>query len=431
MVRRAEVDGQVADLVLDGEGGELDAAGGAVIPGLWDHHIHLLALAAARRSVDVRAGLETLRAATPAPGGWLRAVGYHETTAGAVDRWALDAFVPDRPLRVQHRSGALWVLNSAAVEALDLGPVDRPSIERDGAGTPTGRIYGDDAWLRERLGGETPDLRPIGAELASYGVTGVTDATPFADPADVAAIDGLAQRVVVMGGPELTGDGALRGAPVKLVLADHALPPFADVVSWIGAAADAGRPVAIHSVTRASLALAVAALHEAGAASGTRIEHGSVVPPELRRELARLGVTVVTQPNFVAERGDQYVVDVDADDVPHLYPCASLVAAGIPVAAGTDAPFGDPDPWRAISAAVRRTTQSGAVLGAGEALAPRAALDLFLGPPEAPGSTPRRVVAGTADDLCVLDAPLAAVLAEPDSARVRATVVAGRVVYSR
>ena len=34
----------------------LDAAGGTVLPGLHDHHVHLRSLAASRASVDVGAG---------------------------------------------------------------------------------------------------------------------------------------------------------------------------------------------------------------------------------------------------------------------------------------------------------------------------------------------------------------------------------------
>ncbi len=51
---------------------------------------------------------------------------------------------------------------------------------------------------------------------------------------------------------------------------------------------------------------------------------------------------MVTQPGFIAVRGDDYYRDVDPDDLAHLYPFASLVAAGIRVHASSDAPFG---PW--------------------------------------------------------------------------------------
>ena len=52
--------------------------------------------------------------------GWLRGVAYHESVAGPLDRDRLDAWVADRPLRVQHRSGALWMLNSAGIPAFVL-----------------------------------------------------------------------------------------------------------------------------------------------------------------------------------------------------------------------------------------------------------------------------------------------------------------------
>jgi predicted amidohydrolase YtcJ len=101
------------------------------------------------------------------------------------------------------------------------------------------------------------------------------------------------------------------------------------------------------------------------------------------------------------------------------------------VAGSTDAPFGDPDPWRAMAAAVDRRTRAGAVLGAEERLEPAHALDLFLGPPDRPGGRARAVVPGAPADLCLLDAPLVEVLAAPSADRTAATIVAGRVVWTR
>src|SRR5277367_1019211 len=108
---------------------EIDAAGCALLPGLHDHHVHLRALAAAQASVrvgpewvrsaaELAARLRTADAAAP-PGAWLRCVGYHESVAGPLDRWALDRLGADRgrPVRVQHRTGALWVMNSAGLAA--------------------------------------------------------------------------------------------------------------------------------------------------------------------------------------------------------------------------------------------------------------------------------------------------------------------------
>jgi predicted amidohydrolase YtcJ len=440
----------------------IDGRRGALVPGLHDHHIHLMALAAAQQSVplgpavtpDAAALARALAAADGAlaPGAWLRAVGYHESIAGPLDRWRLDEIVRDRPVRVQHRTGIEWVLNSRGVEVTGLD-VDAPSgaadwtgdipaitdpvvgVERDAQGRPTGRLRGLDRWLRDRLPRDRPpDLAAVGARLSRFGVTGVTDATPvdrledLAPLAEAVTSGGLPQRTVVTGGPSLAAaeiPSPLTRGPVKLVVADHALPSLEDVVGWIRTAHEQDRPVAVHCVTRPALALTLAALDAAGAFIGDRIEHGSVVPPQLRRLVASLGLVVVTQPNFVAERGDRYLAEVDADDQPHLYPCRSLLDAGVGVGGGTDAPFGDPDPWLAIRAAVERRTAGGAPLGLREAVSPERALALFLTPPDDPGGEVRRVRPGAPADLCLLDAALSQVLEEPSSDRVVLTVHAG------
>ena len=101
----------------------------------------------------------------------------------------------------------------------------------------------------------------------------------------------------------------------------------------------------------------------------------------------------------------------------------SRARAGVRLAAGTDAPFGRPDPWAAIRAAIDRRTASGASLGPNEALPPRAALALFTGRANTP--TVRAVAAREPADLCLLAAPIAEVLADPDASTVRTTWVAG------
>jgi hypothetical protein len=105
--------------------------------------------------------------------------------------------------------------------------------------------------------------------------------------------------------------------------------------------------------------------------------------------VARAGVTVVTQPNFIFERGDQYLTEVDPADHEHLYRCRGFLDAAIPLGGSTDAPFGQPDPWLSMRAAVSRQTASGRVIGAAEALTPEQALALFTSAPEDPGGPPR------------------------------------------
>ncbi|MGY1772473.1 amidohydrolase family protein [Blastococcus sp. SYSU D00813] len=428
---------------LDRDGEEVVACGGGtLLPGLTDHHLHLHALAAAARSVPCgppavtsREALAAVLGAAPAgEDGWVRGTGYDASVAGDLDAGALDRLHGGRPVRVQHRSGALWVVNSAGAAVLDLAGAAHPGVERDAAGRPTGRLWRADDWLRSRLGGDRlPDLTSVGQRLARLGITAVTDATPDLAPAAVAALaaarrDGaLPQSVHLLGAP-LGGPlpAGLTAGPVKLVLADSGLPDLDALTGRIRSAHAAGRPVAVHVVTREALALLLAALGTTGTRPGDRIEHGALLPRDVLADLARRGLRVVTQPGFLADRGDDYLRDVPAADHDDLYRAGSLVAAGVPVALSSDAPHGPLDPWRVVAAAVDRRTRSGAVVGAGERLAPAAALAAYLGRPDDPGGPPRRVAAGAAADLVLLQGPPAEVLATPSAERVRAVAIAGR-----
>jgi predicted amidohydrolase YtcJ len=306
------------------------------------------------------------------------------------------------PVRVQHASGAAWLTeagwrhgpNAVAPDAVDPADLAR-------------------------------DLAAVGRDLRAVGVTGVTDATPTEDPAAVRLLAdaGLPLRVVVTGGLELAADDDLPRGPVKLVIADHDLPALDVLATAVQRAHERERPVAVHCVTAAALALLLAAWDEVGTRPGDRVEHGAVVPEAALDRLAALGVTVVTQPNFVRERGRRYRDEVEPAEQGDLWRCASLQAAGVPVAGGTDAPHGRPDPWGAMAAAVdRRPSESNEPLGPGEAVTPEVARDLFLTPLDDPGGAPRRVRPGVPADLCVLDRPWA---------EARLDLAAVRVVHSR
>jgi predicted amidohydrolase YtcJ len=217
--------------------------------------------------------------------------------------------------------------------------------------------------------------------------------------------------------------------PTKL-LADESLGLDIDALTArVAASHRLGRPVAIHAVTRAECVVAVGALVAAGPQRGDRLEHGSVLPTDLDGWLRDGGVTVVVQPSLVTERGDHHLVAVDADDIPFLHRHASLLAAGIRVGVGSDAPVTSADPWRGIAAASTRTTRRGAALGPAEAVAPQTALGWYLADPLDPGGPPRRVEPGVAADLCLLDVPLESALTDLDAHHVRATWVAGTLVH--
>lgn len=420
----------------------VDGSGGALLPGLHDHHVHLLALAARRRGTDVDAvttpaGFDAAVADVrrSAGDGWLRVGGHDEHRHGPLDRDRLDALAPGVPVRVQHRSGLAWTLSSAALAVVDLGTAPEGSVEIDDRGRPTGRVLRADDWLASQIGVEPPSLAAVGAEMAAMGLTGVTDATPDLGAGRLAALrdavvsGDLPQRLVLLGVDASEVGGWASVGPAKL-LADEVrgLDPEA-LADAIAEHHGVGRAVAIHAVSRAETVTAVTALALAGPMEGDRIEHGSVLPPDLDAVLAAGRVTVVAQPSLPFERGDHHLRSSDERDIPHLHRLASLRAAGVPLAAGSDAPVTSIDPWAAIGAAVQRTTRSGTPIGRDEALSSVDALDLFLADPLAPAGPTRRVRRGAVADLVLLDGPIDAVLAAPDRDRVRCTWIGGRLVH--
>ncbi|HET8881302.1 MAG TPA: amidohydrolase family protein [Solimonas sp.] len=425
----------------------LDADGGALLPALRDHHLHLQSLAAARASIacgpprvhDEQQLAAALGAAAADGDGWLRGIGFHESVVANLDRDRLDRYVASRPLRVQHRSGRLWIFNSAALAALGVRDADAGGdpCERIG-GRLSGRLYDADDWLRTRLPRQRPALHALSRALAARGVVGVTDTThtngpdDFAYFADACARGEWLQELMVMGDARLDAQtdraGVRRGAH-KFHLHEHELPEFDALCAAIRRSHAVGRGAAFHCVTRIELTFALAALSETGVLPGDRIEHAGVAPPELATTIAALGVLVVTQPNFIAERGDAYLADVDAADQPWLYRVRGLQAQGVALAGSTDAPFGDADPWHAMQAAVERRTPRGRVLGADERVDPETAFALFTGPLHAPAQFAPPLAIGQRADLCLLSASWRAVRDQLGNAGVRATWRAGTLIW--
>jgi predicted amidohydrolase YtcJ len=434
----------------------LEGNGGALLPGIHDHHIHLFALAASRQSIACGPPaintIESLaRVLADADGnGWIRGTGYHESVAGMLHREQLDEWVQDRPLRIQHRSGKMWFVNSMAARQLNLDQHHRlEGVECDSNGAPTGRLFRMDEWIGKQLRNESiPDIKAISKELASYGVTGVTDATPGNSSdtlelySELIAKGELLQRVRLMGDKSLPAVKKVATGQknpsihlpatgsLKIMLDDYALPDFENLKREIMRAHQQARSVAIHCVTAVELVFAVSALREAGALSGDRIEHGSVISDQMIPLLRSTGITVVTQPNFIAEKGDQYMSDVETSEHQDLYRTKSLLDARIPVGGSTDAPFGNPDPWKAMTAAVSRKTSGGRTLGQQEQVTPELALQLFTSPADNPGGRPRSIEVGYSADLCLLNRPWHSARLRLNQEDVIATICAGEIIWA-
>ncbi len=118
-----------------------------------------------------------------------------------------------------------------------------------------------------------------------------------------------------------------------------------------------------HVIGDGAMELVVAGFAEAAAAIGDapvraaqhRLEHVEMVDASAREVLVRLGVLASVQPVFDALWGGgsgMYTDRLGAERAATLNPFASMQAAGIPLAFGSDAPVTPLAPWAAVRAAV-------------------------------------------------------------------------------
>ncbi|HEV7731766.1 MAG TPA: amidohydrolase family protein [Candidatus Binatia bacterium] len=424
----------------------IDCGGATVLPGLIDAHLHLLALAARRAHVDlsactsVDAVLAAVRATTT--DGWVRGEGLDESRLGRLPtRAELDRVAGGRPMRLRHRSRHASVLNTAALERLG----GLPDVD--------GLVHGRETAVSRGVGPVSEavlaaGLADVAVELARQGLTTVADATPRRAgglaPLRRAIADGTFRLRVhamrVSAGRPWPAHPRLQAGPVKILVEEGPggmRPGPAALARRIDAAAASGAAVAVHCVGSATLVAALAAFAALPAARRRqrhRLEHLAECPPPLVARIARLGLTVVTNPSFVHVRGDVYRQETSRDAWPWLYRARSLMDAGIVVAAGSDAPIAPLSPWLGIATARRRRTASGAILGPAERLDAEGTLALYTrNAAHALGDdTLGRLVPGGPADLIVVEPdPLCASAAEVAATVVRCTMVDGEMVWSR
>ncbi len=266
----------------------VDGASGLAVPAFHDAHLHLLSYARARSRLDCRdarsmaelgAALAERARALP-PGAWLRAWGYDEARLGRhPDRDDLDAAVPGHPVRLQHRSLHLDVLNTTALRQLRLLAASAREVERDPAtGEPTGRLYHAAKLLRGRLDRPSEDelagdVRQACEQLLAWGVTTVQDASATNGVEEwelfhrLAARGALPLRLFMLPGadhwPRVLAarppSPRLGLGPVKIML-DEATSHSADICAAVADARRTGLAVAIHAVSEAEVAIALEAL---------------------------------------------------------------------------------------------------------------------------------------------------------------------------
>jgi len=147
------------------------------------------------------------------------------------------------------------------------------------------------------------------------------------------------------------------------------------LLSVIDKTRDTGLQLCLHAIGDRAVALGVETLSETLGPvecrkSRHRIEHASLVPPGLMRDMAKLGLVASVQPRFIYS--DSWAEKRLGKRISFLYPFKSMLQAGIHLAAGSDSPSDDPSTAEGLWSAVSRPG-----LSTGENLTPSEALSCY------------------------------------------------------
>lgn len=462
-------DGRIADIapagVLPLRGEVLDADGAFLIPGLWDHHVHVTQAALGARRVS----LEGVGSAVDAAA---RMADAHPSADGRrIGVGMRDAFWRDAPslelLDAATGSVPSYVLNA------DLHSVwmNSAALAREGFTAPDGVLREGPAFeIGRRLNAVSPtDADAAVADLArvaaSRGIVGLVDLDLLwneeswqrrvAGGFDLLRVEfGIypehLERAIAAG--LQTGD-ALRDAGTELVrvgplkvITDGSLGtrtaacshPYphdpndrgvlavapAELVRLMTTATGAGIACAIHAIGDEANRHALDAFVLSGA-WGT-IEHAQLVARADIPRFARLGIGASVQPEHALD--DRDLTDtIWADQTATAYPLRSLADAGVNLLLGSDAPVAPLDPWAAMASAVFRARDGRAPWRAEEALPFATALAAST---HGGSQHPSAIEVGASADLvlCAED-PRTAAEQELRGMTVRATLLGGRVTH--
>ena len=97
-----------------------------------------------------------------------------------------------------------------------------------------------------------------------------------------------------------------------------------------------------------------------------RIEHCGICPGDLQARVHGQRIIPIMQPAFFWEFGDGYIANYGQERADTMFPAASLLARGVPVAGSSDGPVTTQAPLLGIEQALTRATMDGQVCGPNE-----------------------------------------------------------------
>jgi predicted amidohydrolase YtcJ len=432
--------------------------------------------------------------ATPA-GQWVLGYGYDEAKlpeGRLLTRADLDEVTVDHPVFVEHSSGHIGMLNSRGLER---GNLTRDSADpeggtygRDTAGELDGCVFetGQDKFIgrgahvgRGLIPAPTPEddrraLEFVTSQAASLGITGYHEM--LADPTmlktyqaarnngelgvrvsayiyvdyldaivNAGLQSGFGDSLLRIGGAKLLGDGALSGRTAFL------WEPYegrSDYFGVQGAVPDvmeaqvleahrAGLQVGIHANGDRFIGMVLDSYEKAlevvpRCDHRLRIEHCSVMNPQLLGRMQRLGVMAIPFGSYIYYHGEK-MGSYGSKRLEMMLPHRSFLDAGIPIAGSSDYPCGPWNPLIGIQSCVTRKSRAGEEIGPGQRITPEEALRVYtLGGAYASFEENDKgsIKVGKLADFVLLGGDPTS--AEPDSIAeipVVATMLGGEVVY--
>lgn len=428
-----------------------------------------------------------------APGEWIVGLQFDEQALAErrlPTRHDLDAVDADRPVLLIKHDGHMAIANTRAIEVAGVSP-ETPNpeggvIDREADGFPAGPFR--ETAVRFPLDAmPLPDMDAFAAgaaasfgKLAARGITSAgvilqtdeegpaaaqgafdipfmqmllahvpislyslcvaRDAAPITAAMGTALHDAAAGHRV--GGMKLYADGTFGSctACMRAPFTDH---PDAvgfmtleedEIYRRMVAAHTAGMQIAAHAIgddaNRRCINLYKRLLAEYPRADCRhRLEHASLLDPEMIADAAQLGIVVSTQPLFIHSEKDWLHRRLGPARAQYVYPFRALLDGGVRVAGASDTPVESPDVLHAIQCCVTREgfePQQG--ITAAEAVR-MYTLDAAYAQFE--DAVKGSITVGKRADLVVLSAnPVRVAPEEIRGIRVEHTIVGGRVVYA-
>jgi predicted amidohydrolase YtcJ len=423
-------------LALAGSGARrFDLGGKCVTPGFNDAHSHpldggvalLTQVALEMDSIEaIQAAIRSKAAGTP-PGEWVVGFLYDDTkTPRPLERADLDAAAPEHPVIVQHRGGHTAFVNSRALATVKVGE-DTPdpphgSYFRDAAGHHNGRVAENavDAFLKLAVKPPSREDYRRGAALiskrfASRGITSAceADGNPailqgYQDARDAGELMGrfyvhmdygALDQMIAAGVHTGLGDEWVRLGAVKL-FADGSISertallsaPYAGLGDFRGISR-ASRDALYEQARKAYLAGWQVGTHANGDVAidtilgiyeqlqretprrdpRLRIEHCTLVTPELVRRIKAAGVIPLPFAGYVYFHGEKMHF-YGNERLEHMFAMRDLLDAGIRAAPGSDYTASPAEPMLWLRSEVTRTDADGHTWGANQRISVREAI---------------------------------------------------------